>query len=193
MRVRLIVLGAAALAVVVAITPACGSDSSDDAAPGTTAAPTPPPATAVPAPTTAPGTTTRQAAAPALPGLPADIRGFQSWTRMNFTPLPDRGGSAHQGVKRVYVNQERSTLVRGGQQQFPFPAGTIVVKTASDGGVITLVAIGRKPQAGKGGWEWIEYTRGGSRDPFAFLAAGDVCSNCHVGAESTDWIFTRIR
>jgi hypothetical protein len=128
-----------------------------------------------------------------LPGIPKDIAGFEHWTKMNFKPLPARGGEAHHGVKNVYVNRKRSTLVRGGKQRFPYPKGTIVVKTASTDGVVTLVAIARKQRAGNGGWKWAEYTRSSRSDRFSFLASGSVCTGCHVGAKRTDWIFTRVR
>ncbi len=129
----------------------------------------------------------------ALRGLPRDITGFQSWTKMNFKPLPNRGGTAHQGVKNVYVNHGRKALMRAGKQRFPFPKGTIVVKTAATNGVVTLVAIARKKKAGNGAWQWVEYTRSAAAARFAFLASGSVCTGCHVGAKQTDWIFTRIR
>ena len=136
----------------------------------------------------------RAALAPAaLPGIPKDVAGFQSWTKMNFKALPARGGEAHHGLKNVYVNRKRSVLVRGGKQRFPYPRGTIVVKTASTSGVVTLVAIGRKKRAGFGGWQWAEYTRTTARERFSFLASGSVCTGCHVGARKTDWIFTRVR
>ena len=128
-----------------------------------------------------------------LPGIPRDVAGFERWTKMNFKPLPARGGEAHHGVKNVYVNRKRSTLVRGGKQRFPYPKGTVVVKTASTNGVVTLVAIARKQRAGNGGWKWAEYTRSSRSDPFSFLASGAVCTGCHVGAKSTDWIFTKVR
>jgi hypothetical protein len=128
-----------------------------------------------------------------LPGIPKDVSGFQHWTKMNFRPLPARGGEAHHGVKNVYVNRKRAVLVRDGKQRFPYPKGTIVVKTASTDGVVTLVAIARKQKAGNGGWKWAEYTRSSPRARFSFLASGTVCTGCHVGAKRTDWIFTRVR
>ena len=43
-----------------------------------------------------------------------------------------------------------------------FPVGTIIVKTASSGGFVHLVAIGRKRRGfdrRNGNWEFVEYTR----------------------------------
>jgi hypothetical protein len=128
-----------------------------------------------------------------LPGIPKDVSGFEHWTKMNFRPLPARGGEAHHGVKNVYVNRKRAVLRRDGKQRFPYPKGTIVVKTASTDGVVTLVAIARKQKAGNGGWKWAEYTRSSPSARFSFLASGSVCTGCHVGAKPTDWIFTRVR
>jgi hypothetical protein len=39
----------------------------------------------------------------------------------------------------------------------------------------------------------VEYTRTSAGERFDFLASGAVCTNCHVGAKKTDWIFTKIR
>src|SRR3712207_8746464 len=36
-----------------------------------------------------------------------DVRGFERWPKLAFQPLPQRGGTAHHGVKRVYVNRRR--------------------------------------------------------------------------------------
>lgn len=152
------------------------------------------PAVVVAAALAGPGASTAEPlAASAIPGLPRDVRGFERWTKMNFKPLPARGGEAHSGVKNVYVNRTRAQLVRRGKQRFPYPKGTIVVKTGSNRGFVTLVAIGRKRTAGYGGWQWVEYTRSTAREPLSFLASGAVCTNCHVGAKKTDWIFTRLR
>jgi cytochrome P460 len=129
----------------------------------------------------------------ALPGIPKDVAGFEHWTKMTFKPLPARGGEAHHGLKNVYVNRKRSRLVGGGKQRVPYPTGTIVVKTASTDGVVTLVAIARKQRAGNGGWKWAEYTRSSPNDRLSFLAGGSVYTGCHVGAKPTDWIFTRVR
>ena len=129
----------------------------------------------------------------ALPGIPKDIAGFERWTKMNFKALPARGGEAHHGLKNVYVNRKRALLVRAGKQRFPYPRETIVVKTASTEGVVTLVAIGRKKRTGFGGWQWAEYSRSQAKERFSFLASGSVCTGCHVGARKTDWIFTRVR
>jgi Cytochrome P460 len=131
-----------------------------------------------------------------LPGLPRDIDSFQRWPRLSFKPLPDRGGTAHQGVKQVYVNKRRSVLAPRGKQRFPYPAGTIVVKTASTGGVITLVAIGRKLKGfdrAHGDWQFVEYKRSSSGQRFTEISRGAICYSCHVGAKRTDWIFTRAR
>jgi len=126
-------------------------------------------------------------------GLPRDIAGYERWTKLNFRPLPNRGGTAHHGVKRVYVNRSRAVLAPGGKQRFPYPNGTIVVKTGSEGGVVTLVAIGRKRRGtdrAHADWQFVEYTRSRAGERFGEIARGQVCYGCHVGARRTDWIFT---
>lgn len=139
---------------------------------------------------------TPQTSAAALPGLPRDITGFERWTKLNFKPLPNRGGSAHPGVKQVYVNKKRSVIAPRGKQKFPYPNGTIIVKTASTGDVITLVAIARKKKGfdkAHADWQFVEYTRSGESESFDEIARGQVCYSCHVGAKKTDWVFTRAK
>lgn len=139
---------------------------------------------------------TPQESMAALPGLPRDITGFERWTKLNFTPLPNRGGSAHPGVKQVYVNKKRSVIAPLGKQRFPYPNGTIIVKTASTGDAITLVAIARKKKGfdkAHADWQFVEYTRSGESESFDEIARGQVCYSCHVGAKKTDWIFTRAK
>jgi hypothetical protein len=130
----------------------------------------------------------------AHPGLPKDIVGFERWPRLNFKPLPNRGGGAHPGVKRVYINKRRSVIAPSGGQRFPYPNGTIIVKTATNDGVVTLVAIGRKKRGfdkAHGDWQFIEYKRSTATERFDDIVRGEVCYSCHVGAKKTDWIFTR--
>ncbi len=130
-------------------------------------------------------------------GLPRYVNGFQKWPRLeSFRPLPQRGGDAHPGRKVVYVNRRLSVLAPHGKQRFPYPYGTIVVKTAKTAGYIHLVAIGRKRKGfdrKHGDWQFVEYVRDRAGGRFIEGAEGDVCYSCHVGAKKTDWIFTRVR
>lgn len=42
---------------------------------------------------------------PPLPGLPADVAGYERWLRLNAEPIPPRQvGDAHHGIKNVFVN-----------------------------------------------------------------------------------------
>ena len=42
----------------------------------------------------------------ALPGLPADVTGYNQWLKLNAKPIPPTGGGdPHRGTKDVYVNQ----------------------------------------------------------------------------------------
>ena len=132
----------------------------------------------------------------ALPGLPDYTAGYDKWLKLNAEPIPPvAGGDPHNGTKNVYVNQERDTIAPDGEQQFPYPDGSIVVKEASrpNKDYIGLIAIMRK-EAGSdpdhNDWEFIEYTRNASDDEFSVLASGRICWGCHAKVEDEDYVFT---
>lgn len=138
-----------------------------------------------------------------LPGLPRYTAGFQRWTRLNARPIPPDsaqtrrvGFDAHRGTKNVYVNRRRARLTRAdGAQRLPYPAGTILVKAARNGGYVSLVAIMRKIQGADpahGDWRFVEYTRQSPRERFTTSASltGATCWDCHGIAEDADWVFT---
>jgi hypothetical protein len=194
-RTALVALVALALALAAA---GCSGDDASEAgepAPATTTqtAPAPPATAPEPAPEPEP------APAP-LPGLPDDVAGFDSWTRLNAEPIPQDspqaqrvGFDAHGGVKDVYVNRPRAAVA--GAEGRTFPDGAIVVKAAREDGAITLVAIMRKvagSDPAHGDWEFVEYKRDGAGDPFATDAslAGATCWGCHATASGSDWVFT---
>jgi len=134
----------------------------------------------------------------ALPGLPADVAGFERWLRLNATPLPVRPGDPHRGVKDVFVNRSRDQIAPGGAQRFPYPDGSIVVKASTRPGedFVWLVAIMRK-RAGSdpahGNWQFVEYTRPGAGDRFTVLARDGVCWGCHGDVRAaSDWVFTTL-
>jgi hypothetical protein len=82
-----------------------------------------------------------------LPGLPDDVAGYEKWLKLNDQPIPPaEDADPHRGTKNVYVNQERGLIAPNGQQQFPYPDGTIVVKESipTDEDFIGLIAIMRK-------------------------------------------------
>ena len=131
----------------------------------------------------------------ALPGLPADITGYNQWLKLNAEPIPPVAGSdPHRGTKDVYVNQERDTIAPGGRQQYPYPNGTIVVKESrSDAGFIRLVAIMRKKAGSNPGgndWEYEEYIRRDADSPFPNPLTGAFCQGCHSDARNRDYVFT---
>ena len=134
----------------------------------------------------------------ALPGLPDDVAGYEKWLKINAEPIPPvPGGDPHDGTKNVYVNQSRDTIAPDGEQQFPYPDGSIVVKEAyrPDKDYVGLIAIMRKIAGSNpdhNDWEFIEYTRGKPDDDFKVIASGGLCSNCHVQAEDTDYVFTEL-
>ena len=130
-----------------------------------------------------------------LPGLPADITGYNLWLKLNAEPIPPTGvGDPHRGTKDVYVNRERDVIAPGGRQRFPYPDGSIVVKESrADSGFIRVVAIMRK-KAGSNpagnDWEYEEYIRRDADSPFPNPISGAFCGGCHSGAANTDYVFT---
>ena len=88
---------------------------------------------------------------------------------------------------------------RRGRQRFPYPRGTVVVKTAGVRGTISLVAIMRKVRAGpaRSPWRYAEYVRGRAGPGFTKVGGSQaLCSGCHVSATSvqgSDSVFTRLR
>ncbi len=176
----------------------CGGDDGDSAA-ATTEAPTEttpdpapepdpepePPAEPDPPPTPKPD-----------PGLPEDTAGFRDGLKLNSAPIPPNAGAPHGETKNVYVNQTRETIAPGGTQAFPYPDGSIVVKTGSRGGDdAAIVAIMRKVAGADpehGDWEFIEFSRSATSDPYTVLAQDAVCWTCHAGATDSDWVFTRL-
>ncbi len=133
-----------------------------------------------------------------LPGLPDDVAGYEQWLKINADPIPPVvGGDPHNGTKNVYVNKKRDEIAPEGEQQFPYPDGSIVVKDATRPGkdYIGLIAIMRK-KAGSdpdhNDWEFIEYTRNDPEADFAVIASGRICWGCHARAEDTDYVFTEL-
>ena len=134
----------------------------------------------------------------ALPGLPDYTAGYDKWLKLNAEPIPPvAGGDPHNGTKNVYVNQDRETIAPDGEQQFPYPDGSIVVKEATrpDKDYIGLIAIMRK-KAGSdpehNDWEFIEYTRNSPDDDFSILASGRICWGCHARVKDIDYVFTEL-
>jgi hypothetical protein len=154
---------------------------------------------AQPATTTAATTTTTKteatttdasetAEAEPLPGLPADLVGYESWSRLNEEPIPPRSADPHDGTKNVYA----SFLAEGGV----YPEGTTIVKEAMRPGTdfIGLIAMMRKERGAQpdhNDWIWVEYTRSGAEEEFRELASGSVCYSCHEQARESDYVFTR--
>ena len=134
----------------------------------------------------------------ALPGLPDDIAGYEGWLKLNAQPIPPApGGDPHRGTKNVYVNQTREKIAPNGEQQFPYPDGTIVVKEATrpDKDFIGLVAVmwkeaGKHPDAGD--WRFEEYLRNAPDADFRLAFEGTVCTGCHSGAAATDFVFVTL-
>ena len=134
----------------------------------------------------------------ALPGLPEDVAGYTQWLKLNAEPIPPvPGGDPHNGTKNVYVNKTREDIAPNGEQQFPYPDGSIVVKEANrpNKDYVGLIAIMRK-KAGvdpeHNDWEFIEYTRNAPDAEFIFAAADRICWGCHARVEDIDYVFTAL-
>ena len=133
-----------------------------------------------------------------LPGLPEDVAGYTQWLKLNAEPIPPAGGGdPHNGTKNVYVNQARETIAPNGEQQFPYPNGSIVIKEASRPGkdFIGLIAIMRKKDGvdpDHNDWEFIEYVRNAQDTDFSVIAEGRICWGCHTRVEDIDYVFTEL-
>lgn len=133
-----------------------------------------------------------------LPGLPEDVAGYTQWLKLNAEPIPPvPGGDPHNGTKNVYVNKTREVIAPNGEQQFPYPDGSIVVKEAyrPDKDYVGLIAIMRKKDGvdpDHNDWEFIEYTRNASDAEFSVIAKDGVCWGCHTRVEDIDYVFTEL-
>lgn len=139
-----------------------------------------------------------ETAAVPLPGLPDDVAGYTQWLKLNADPIPPApGGDPHNGTKNVYVNKTREDIAPNGEQQFPYPDGSIVVKEANRPGkdYVGLIAIMRK-KAGvdpdHNDWEFIEYVRNAPDAEFSVIARDGVCWGCHARVEDIDYVFTEL-
>ena len=134
----------------------------------------------------------------ALPGLPEDVAGYDKWLKLNAEPIPPAaGGDPHNGTKNVFVNQERDTIAPDGEQQFPYPDGSIVVKEAfrPNKDYVGLIAIMRKVAGSDpdhNDWKFVEYTRNNPDDDFKLVFSGQICWNCHARVEDIDYVFTEL-
>lgn len=133
-----------------------------------------------------------------LPGLPAYTAGFESWLRLNRRPIPPRSSDPHFGTKNVYVNQARRRIAPGGRQRYPYPYGTVIVKSATrqNQPFHSLVAVMRKIRGANrahNDWVMVEYTRSSARARYGKVASGSICTGCHVQAKRRDYVFTPLR
>jgi hypothetical protein len=176
---------------------ACGGGADETAAPAE-AAPAPTALEPEPVPESTPGSepeTAEQEQEPepepepkALPGLPGELAGYETWTKLNARPIPPRDADPHSGTKNVYASERAA----GGT----YPDGAIVVKEAIRPGkdFVGLVAMMRKERGAQpdhNDWVWIEWVRDGPSESFRVQARDAVCYGCHVGARATDYVFTR--
>ena len=116
-------------------------------------------------------------------GLPRYTNGYQTWPKLNRTPVTG-GSAAHAGVKNTFASKPRS------RKTGRFANGTVIVKSIAEPGrkgPPALVAVMRKAN---GKWQWAEYSLSGARYSKLSIPTS-VCTGCHVGAKANDWVFTR--
>lgn len=156
--------------ILLALPTGCGDSGPDEHSAVTTSAPAPEPPPA------------------ALPGIPADLAGYETWTRLNAAPIPPRERDPHSGTKNVYASVPPGS-------DGAFPDGAVVVKDANRPGRdhLGLVAVMRKiagVDPAHGDWEFVEYARESADAAFTVLARDAVCWGCHSGAADSDWVWT---
>jgi hypothetical protein len=126
-----------------------------------------------------------------LPGIPQYAQSYTRWTKLNPKPIPRRPSDPHDSIKNVYASRSPA---RGSTR---YPVGTVIVKEGRTraGGYVKLIAVMRKVKATgvNNGWVMIEWTRSSEKGRFRELARGQVCYSCHVGAKTTDYVFTKRR
>lgn len=123
-----------------------------------------------------------------MPGLPDELAGYQSWTKLNAQPIPPRDSDPHNGTKDVYA----SVLAEDGV----YPPGAIVVKEATRPGAafIGLVAMMRKEPGANpehNDWVMVEWVRDARDAEFEEIASGAICTSCHLQARDRDYVFTQ--
>jgi hypothetical protein len=123
-----------------------------------------------------------------MPGLPDELAGYQSWTKLNAQPIPPRDSDPHNGTKDVYASVAAENGV--------YPPGAIVVKEAARPGAsyIGLVAMMRKEPGANpehNDWVMVEWVRDARDAEFEEIASGAVCTSCHMQARDRDYVFTQ--
>ena len=130
-----------------------------------------------------------------------DIKGYIMWPKVNqMTITGDTSGSlgpAHEGVqgfREIYINIT-GLDVSLGRVDFPYPAGTIVVKEAfadKDGAkgdlasITVMIKRGDNYDPDNGNWEYMMLS-----PAYDVAAQGkvDMCIGCHAVAKDKDWVF----
>jgi hypothetical protein len=130
-------------------------------------------------------------------GSGGNCAGFNQWLKLNRLPIPARPTDAHLGTKNVFVNRTRKRLAPGGRQRFPYPYGSILVKSIRRPGqrFVGVVAVMRKLRGrnpAHNDWVMIEYLRSSPTARFEEVAAGEVCTRCHMQVRRRDYVFTRL-
>lgn len=135
-----------------------------------------------------------------MPGVPANLAAYRTWTRMNATPLTDPS-NPRAGPKNTFItlgaDRLRDLVGSGGRVRRTFPDGTMLVRETLDAGagfVRVLFVMRRDAAAGQTrGWRFEGYSRTAADQPFAPIEIADPvarCLNCHMQVSATDLVFT---
>ncbi len=133
-------------------------------------------------------------------GIPGEIAGYRSWTKMNGILLNDPS-NPQAGPKNTFVNLSPEQLADiyggAGRARHHFPDGAVVVRETLDAasGFIRVLFVMRydsKATATKA-WVFSGYTRTAADKPFEAAAIPDPvarCLNCHAQVKGADYVFT---
>lgn len=125
-------------------------------------------------------------------GIPAEIAGYWSWTRLNIDRFMENTTGAHPQPKDVYINLAAEDLVgANGVAVSPFPEGTIIIKERNDADQLLVDRLYMMEKV-DGTWIYSFFDRqvDGTFVSRSFGAAPNLCSDCHQNAP-TDFVFVQ--
>jgi plastocyanin len=133
-------------------------------------------------------------------GIPAEIAGYRTWTKMNASSLIDPS-NASAAPKNTFISMSpgdlKALLAPGGRTRSHFPDGATLVRESLDPKdgwlrVLFVMRYDRKATATKG-WVYSGYTRSAQDKPFEPVQIADPvarCVNCHAQVKAQDYVFT---
>ncbi len=134
-------------------------------------------------------------------GIPDDIAHYQTWTKMNATPITDPS-NPRAGPKNTFItlssDELRNIIGPGGTVSNPFPDGTTIVRETLDpaAGFLRVLFVMRKDSkaaAQTRGWVFSGLSRTAADQPFQPVQIENPvvrCLNCHLQVKASDFVFT---